>query len=51
MEFVQWEYMIRKTTEISLPELNDIGIMGWELCAMDYDTDTSTDIYIFKRKR
>ena len=30
-------------------DLNVVGSEGWELCTMDYDPDTKTDIYIFKR--
>lgn len=43
----QWQYMIR-TGRFTELELNSLGTLGWELCAMGYDEATGDDIYHFK---
>lgn len=44
----KFEYIVREGTYSEL-ELNVVGGRGWELCAINYDEDNRTDIYIFKR--
>jgi hypothetical protein len=44
----QWEYKITNIFEIKW--LNDMGLKGWEVCAMNKETPTSVTVIILKRE-
>ena len=44
----KWEYKYTNIFEIKW--LNDMGLEGWEVCAMNKDTPTSATIIILKRE-
>lgn len=44
----KWEYQITNVYEIKW--LNDMGLAGWEVCAIKKDTPTSVTEIILKRE-
>ena len=43
-----WEYTY--TNKFEIDYLNKMGLKGWEVCAMNRDTPTSTTEIILKRE-